>query len=255
MRRNPDIRDVLEAWPYVADDNVRLAKGADGRRIMQVRQPLGLEQYELQGRPDGLRPYDSESFLDYYTERIERSQGAGGEGKLVLGPEECSELFEEGTLFYCRYMYLFQLGDWKRVIRDTGRNLRLFDFVLRHAARAVDRAHLEPWRPYLLRMHAMARAMQAVEREKQAEALAIVREAVRRIEALPEMDDETFRLERRRSRSTLRKLAAELEEEAPVSLADKLERELREAVTAQEFERAARLRDTIRSLRAKAGDL
>ena len=47
---------------------------ADGREVMQVRLPLGIEQYELSGRPDGHRPHDAESAFDYH---LERSQQAG----------------------------------------------------------------------------------------------------------------------------------------------------------------------------------
>ena len=45
--------------------------------------------------------------------------------------------------------------------RDTAtRNLRLFDFVHQHAHRKEDRHHLEQWRPYILRINAVARAWQ-----------------------------------------------------------------------------------------------
>jgi hypothetical protein len=57
MSRHPDLREFLGYWPYDPDQNVRLVSGSDGRGIMLVRQPMGLEEYEVDGRPDGLRPH------------------------------------------------------------------------------------------------------------------------------------------------------------------------------------------------------
>jgi len=57
---------------------VCVARGVDGRPIMQVRTPLGIEQYELDGRPDGRHPHDMESVLDFQHARLAamRSQKA-----------------------------------------------------------------------------------------------------------------------------------------------------------------------------------
>ena len=63
------------------------------------------------------------------------------EAEFDLGPAECNELFTEGTLYYFRYVRLFQLKDWARTIRDTDRNARVFDFIHRHARREEDRLH------------------------------------------------------------------------------------------------------------------
>ena len=74
MTKNPDLKALLESWAYDANDCVRVVTLADGRDVMQVRLPLGIEQYELSGRPDGRRPHDAESAFDYH---LERSQQAG----------------------------------------------------------------------------------------------------------------------------------------------------------------------------------
>jgi hypothetical protein len=51
MGRPPDIREFLSSWPYDPDNNITLEIGKDGREIILVRQPLGLKQYEVRGRP------------------------------------------------------------------------------------------------------------------------------------------------------------------------------------------------------------
>jgi hypothetical protein len=158
-------------------------------------------------------------------------------------------LFSEGTLYYQRYLYCFQLRRFAETVRDTERNLRLFDFVHRHAAREEDRLYLERWRPYVLRMHAAARAMIEVEDQRFGQALQTVRRAMDQIESLEELEDETFRYERKRSLQALREFVNQLERTRPRSEVETLEQELRQAVATQEFERAAVLRDRLRELR------
>jgi hypothetical protein len=244
-----DLRPWLEGWPYDPDQTVRIVRGDDGREILQVRTPLGLEQYELEGRPDGQRPHGAASALDHHLGRLERAKAAGEGTSFALGADDCAELFTEGTLYYYRYLHLFQLEEWPRTARDTARNLRLFDFVHRHAERAEDRVYLEKWRPYLIRMNAIAVAMLEVRRGAHDPALTAVDRAIRRIEALDEPDDETFHYERERSLTALRELAKQIRHVRPKSELERLEHALRRAVETQAFERAAELRDRIRALR------
>ncbi|MBI5393984.1 MAG: UvrB/UvrC motif-containing protein [Verrucomicrobia bacterium] len=252
MSKHPDLREFFDDWPYDPDDSVRLARGADGREIMQVRQPLGIEQYEVDGRPDGERPYGMESALEYHLSRVAKARAKGEGESFKLGPEECAELFTEGVLYYYRYAHFFQLKDWARTARDTGRNLRLFDFVHRHARREEDRGQLEQWRPYILRMNGVARAMIHLDAGRHDEALRIAREAIGSVEALPEMDNATFQFERQRSLAALRELAEQIMKVRPVNELERLQGELQKAVDAEHFERAAQLRDRIRLLRDQA---
>jgi hypothetical protein len=253
MRDVLDLRPLLDSWPYDPEADARLARGRDGREILQVRLPLGLEQYELEGRPDGQRPYRAESALDYHLKRLSKAQASGQEAAFELSQQQCAELFAEATLYYYRYLHLFQLKDWRRTVRDTARNLRLFDFVNRHASQQEDRHHLEKWRPYILRMHTVAEAVLELEGGRHTAAIELLNAAIAKLEALPELDDETFELEQQRSLAALHELVAQFEQTRPLSVLEVLERQLNRAVQAQEFERAARLRDRIRALRAKPG--
>jgi excinuclease UvrABC helicase subunit UvrB len=79
-------------------------------------------------------------------------------------------------------------------------------------------------------------------------ALTILRETIAQIETLPELDNQTFEVERERSLEALRETAANIEKNRPLSEREQLERELRKAVEAEKFERAAELRDRIRVL-------
>ena len=164
MNDSADLRRILKNWPYDPEHDARIVRGEDGRELLQVRTPLGIEQYEMDGRPDGLRPHGMESALEYHLHRLNQAKFSGREADFELGPQECGELFQEGTLYYFRYVRLFQLKDWARTIRDTARNLRAFDFLHRYARREEDQQFLEKWRPYILRVHASAAAMLEVEK-------------------------------------------------------------------------------------------
>ncbi len=249
MNNSPDLSRMLKSWPYDPEHDARIVHGDDGRELLQVRTPLGIEQYEMDGRPDGLRPHGMESALDHHLHRLNQAKFSGCEADFELSPQECSELFHEGTLYYFRYVRLFQLKDWARTIRDTARNLRAFDFLHRYAQRKEDQQFLEKWRPYILRVNASAAVMQEMEKGAYDQALKVAREAIGRVESLEELEDDTFELERERSVMALRELESQIQKNRPLSELEQLEHQLRRAIDKQEFERAARLRDRIRELR------
>ena len=244
-----DIRPLLEAWPYDPVKNARVTRLDDGREVLQVRLPMGIEQYEMEGRPDGKRPHGMECSLDYYMSRLARLQATGKAHEFRLDPRACQELYAEGVLYYYRYLHLFQLQDWERTIRDTTRNLTLSDFVHQYAAEARDRKYLEQWRPYVTRMHAVASALAEVKRERHLKALRIVHAAEAAIRDMPEMDDESFRAERQRSLEILGQMATQIDKSRPLTEEERLDTELRKAVELEQFERAAELRDRLRLLR------
>jgi hypothetical protein len=249
MSNSSDIRPLLDKWPYDPDDDMRLVRGKDGRELLQVRTPLGIEQHEMEGRPDGARPHQMNSALDYHLQRLEKAKVAGKEGDFELDANECGELFAEGTLYYFRYVRLFQLKDWARTIRDTARNLEAFDLVHRYAAREEDRQFLEKWRPYIIRVNASASAMMELERHAYDRALNITREAIRKLEGLEPLEDETFQFELERSLTAMRELAEQIQKNRPLTELERLEQQLGRAIERQEFERAAQLRDRIRALK------
>jgi len=239
-----DLRGVLAAWPYDPDKNVRVLSISQGREVVQVRLPVGIEQYEMDGHPDGQRPHGKDSCLEHFSGKrdMTRSQNTPS---FRLNKSNCVELFAEVVLYYFRYLLLFQIQDWDRTIRDTARNIRLFDFVNMYAERQDDRVYLEPWRPYVLRFNAMAKAMRHIKRDQHEMAAKCLMECSRRIEALPEMANDTFRFERERSLQALKTMTDDLEKNKPLSRLEGLKRELDRAIKDERFEHAAKLRDRI----------
>jgi hypothetical protein len=249
MSDSENLRRLMQNWPYDPENDTRLVRGEDGREVLQVRTVLGVEQYEVNGRPDGARPHEMESALEFQLQRFEEAKSTGHESDFELSAEDCSELFHEGTLYYFRYVRFFQLRDWARTIRDTNRNLRAFDFIHSHARRAEDRQFLEKWRPYILRVNASAAAMFEIERQAYERASRVVEEAIAKIQSLEELDEDTFRFERDRSLTALEDLAAQIQKNRPLTKVEQLEHQLNRAIEKQEFERAAQLRDRIKELK------
>ena len=242
-----DITRLLEEWPYDSENSVRIITADDGRSVLQVRQPLGIEQYELDGRPDGKSPDGFETVVERVEHRLAEYETAHGTDEgFELGEEEATDLENEGIIFYYRYLLLFQLNDFDRVIRDTAHNLRICDLLDEYAEQADKEAVLQ-FKPYIYRMHSVSQAMNKVQSHENEEARAILEEAIDAIQAMEEIDTPAFQFERVRSVNYLRSALEQIDEsnDDPV---EQLRRELDAAVEEEDYERAAKLRDHLREL-------
>lgn len=247
----PDISYILDNWVFDPEANVRKIDGEDGIEKIQVRVDQGafqgILQLNLDGRPDGKRPYDHDFVLEYHELQARQHAGQG----FRLNEEACEELFEESGRIYGRYVFLLQIKEYERVLTDTERNMRLFRFVHRHAERSEDRDNLQKWWPYILRIHATARAMLASQQDDFDQALKILAETRQQIEELTAVEAEEFFAERERSLEALDALVTELTDRRPLSAREQLQQQLQEAIEGEQFERAANLRDRLRDLPAE----
>jgi hypothetical protein len=120
-----DLNELLRDWPHEPGQlKVRKIIGHDGREKLQLRIDLGLIQMETVGRPDGQRPHDVDSLLEYHRRRAAKAEKKNE--TIQLTADEVSDLQQEGIQYYHRYISFFQLGDHEAVIRDTQRNLDMF---------------------------------------------------------------------------------------------------------------------------------
>jgi len=182
MRQSLDLRQLLDSWAYDPEENVRLVRGQNGREFVVVRQRLGLEHYEVDGRPDGRRPHGMESALDFQLARLAEAKRSDTKYAFRLTAKECTELFDEATIYYHRFLHFLRLKEWVRAERDTERSLGLLDFVQHYGEHEEDRQQLEPWHHDTQSMNAVARAMLLLEKGQSHEALRIARESIAGIE-------------------------------------------------------------------------
>lgn len=252
-RMTEDISAILRNWPYQPQHSIRKVIDADGGEKIQVRVDQGafqgILQMELDGRPDGNRPHEKTFALEFYQETLRgHVSERGDDSGFALEHNACEEIFDESRRIYERYVFLLQIQDYPRVVRDTERNMEIFRFVNRYAENPDDRKNLERWWPYILRIHAVARVMIATRDQDYETAFRIVREAREKIEALEDVDAEEFHAEKKRSLAALGELAEELTQKKPLSPSERLRRELARAVENEDFEKAAEIRDHIRAL-------
>ena len=245
-----DIAEILKSWPFDVQNNVRKIVDANGVEKIQIRIEQGafqgILQVDLDGRPDGRRPYDHEFVMDHFKEKLAGHKSSKGTSeKFRLSREDCREIFDESFRVYERYVFLLQIKDYNRVVRDTERNMEVFRFVKEYGAHREDRQHLERWWPYILRIHCVARVMLELQENRHGAALRLIREVEDKIENLEEVDAEEFHSERERSRQALKELAQEVRDKMPLNPKEALRRALEDAVKREEYERAAVLRGPI----------
>src|SRR5438132_10302798 len=85
-----DLDNLLKDWPHEPGQiKVRKIAGDDGAEKLQMRLDLGLIQMKMTGRPDGLRPFDCESLLEYHRAKADERLAAGE--AYVLSDEECTD--------------------------------------------------------------------------------------------------------------------------------------------------------------------
>jgi hypothetical protein len=243
-----DITDILREWEFDSDNQIRIIQAEDGRQVLQVRQPMGIEQYELDGRPDGKRPFGRDSALEEFEARLENYRAEHGkEEGFALSHEDFAALQGEGVLYYFRYLVLFQIGDFARTARDTEHNLNLFALVEKFIDSDDDRKELLQYKPYVVRMNAIARAMISLHKEMKSAAEDILSGAISAIEQMHDIDTPAFQFERVRSLNYLKATLKQIHEKK-ASPADSLKVELQTAIEEEDYERAASLRDRIREI-------
>ena len=242
-----DLNDLLRDWPHEPGTiKVRKILGSDGREKLQLRIDLGLIQMEADGRPDGQQPHDCESLLEYHQNRAATAQKKGD--PFALNSEEIGELQQEGIQYYHRYISFFQLNDYLGVIRDTKRNLDMFNFVSKHAANEELAWVVEQFTPYVRMMNTRAKATIAIGREDFGDAVNLIEKGMEKIRAFysecsnSEMETHSPEL------SFLTQWLEEVRGKQPLTQLQKMQHEMEKAIASEAYERAAELRDEIRAL-------
>lgn len=245
-----DLHNVIGDWPYdAASINARWIVGIDGRRKIQLRLDLGVLQMETSGRPDGTRPKDQESLLAFYLAQ-EAVQGRDP-AAFVLDPGVCAELQQEAAQYYYRYIALYALRDLDGVVADTDHNLAILDLVERHSEDDELIWQFLQFFPYIRMMNARAHAEKAAEAKEYDAAIAALEEGIQDIRAFWRENGDEEDEEQSREIELLADLLGDIRSSRPRTQMDVLQEELARAIAAENYERAAMLRDAIKALRRK----
>jgi hypothetical protein len=249
-----DLTAILEGWQHDPDRfSVRIIQGEDGRDKIQVRLDLGVLQMEIDGRPDGHKPEQMESWLEVFRKRQQEHDAAHPDGApFQLSRDDCQLLLREAVQYYHRYLSFWHLERYELCARDTSRNLKLFAFVREFASKDQDRLLFDQYRPYVTMMHAKAVATPLLELQQFDAAIQVIEAGIASIERFlsdygqSERADrcgELTHLQRWRDQILAHKPALPAPPPDPI---DQLRADLQQAIAEENFEEAARLRDELR---------
>ena len=247
-----DMQHLLDAWQFQAGQiAVRKFKGQDGVGKIQMRVDLGILQMNATGRPDGKKPLGHPSLLEHYEAR-RRDYGAkhgGNHDDFALKGEDCMKLQLEALQYHHRSICLLQLNDFAGVVRDTERNMAVFDLVSKHAETEEMAWALEQFRPQLLMMHTRAAATQRLQASDFRGAVQQIEDGLNRIRSFYTENEREEMLELSDEIRSLEAWLEEIQESRPLTPREKLERALEEAVNQEDYEKAAAVRDALRDLK------
>ncbi|TAN38039.1 MAG: hypothetical protein EPN23_03560 [Verrucomicrobia bacterium] len=241
-----DLNHILRDWDFDPQRvTARWVRTEDGYVAVQLRMDLGVFQMQPSGRPDGQKPHGAPTLLQHYL-TLEQTLPAH-DPALRLDEKNCGALQQEAMQFYYRYIACFALREFDCVIRDTNHNLKIIQYVIRHAPEEMRRAFL-PFYPYVRMMNARARAEKAMSGQRFDEALVALDTARAEIETFCTEHELSDLPVAAPALATLHELTEQISKRRPRSKTERLREELDRAVASENYERAALLRDQLSAL-------
>jgi len=249
-----DLAIVLDGWPYDRKNeaaNIRKVAGVDGRLKLQVRLRSGVVQWEVEGRPDGARPRGFDSVLAWC-----RSQIQLGVDAFELDEGVLAELERELQDYDRRRQVFLIIGDYVHALSDARHGIGILDLI-RTCVEEPDLAfRYDRMRPRMISDMARAAAFLEIRREKTGRASRLLTRAIRDIEDFLLRYDLGDQLKKNRERHVLIDLRRSLRERHGIPLTDgelleTLKAEQQVAITRENYEMAARLRDKIHGLMSR----
>jgi hypothetical protein len=234
-----DIDYVLRQWPFKPGViAARLILAGDGREVLQMRIEMGLLQMEVTGRPDGEHPGGADTCLDWLQE-LARVDGE----TFVMNEEQCMEVDREFLQYYHRRICCLALRQFARAVADADYTIQLMDFVALHSPNQQWTLSHEQYRPFVLFHRIQAAAMLELQESGAEVAIEVIHQGMEQMrEVFVKFGaEEQFDQDELVGQLTAMKESLRQEYQVGKTLAE----QLADAVAAEEYERAARLRDQI----------
>ncbi len=251
MKEPKNIDAVLQAWTFRPGVVVaRRVKGDDGRSLVQMRLDMGLLQMEPEGRPDGQNFGEHPTYCDYLA-----SLAVDSGDEFELDEDQCEQIDREFVQFYHRRVCWLSLREFRRACEDADHTLRLMDISTLYTPDDQWAFSHEQYRPFVLFHRVQAAALAELEDFGAEAAIEELDNGIVEFEQLyasyhddeEDEEDEEDELELDHDEDTLVARLQELRQSIceHYEVEQDLTAQLAEAIAAEEFERAARLRDEI----------
>lgn len=247
-----DISHILDKWEYHPGQVVvRKFIGKDGLEKIQLRVDLGLLQMNAEGRPDGKRPFGAPSLFEHYLTRLNQHKAKHDDSEegFKLSAEDIAKIQLEALQYHHRYICLLQLEDYQGVVRDTERNLTVFDFVEGHAESDELVWSLQQFRPQVLMVQTRAKATLRLGKDDYKGAINEIEKGLEKIRAFYQKYSRTDLLEQSAEIQSLQHWLEDVSTKRPLSKREKLESDLDDAVKREDYEKAAQVRDQLKNLK------
>jgi len=235
-----DIDSLLRTWDFRPGEvTARLLKTRSGREVLQMRIDMGVVQMETDLRPDGQRPGGAETYYDYLVGEVVREGDA-----FRLSKEQCTEADREFVQYYQRRLCWLSLREYRRAARDADHSLAFMDFVRAHSPDEEWTLSHEQYRPFVLFHRVQAGALAALQEDGPASAIGEINTGLARFRDLFARYDATEQYADDELVKRLEEMRESVRQRYDVGRT--LDEQLAEAVRAENYELAARIRDQIR---------
>jgi hypothetical protein len=240
---NQDIDFILRDWEYKAGAvQARLVQAHDKRQVIQMRVDLGVLQLESDGRPDGTRPHGYQTYYEYLFDKVRSAEKAGKQ--FVLNEEQSQEADQEFLQFYHRRVCWLALRQYARAVQDADHTLTFMDLVKKCSpGEEYTQAH-EQYRGFVLFHRTQAASALAVERDNPEQAIDEIRNGLEKLTAFFVEFGLEEQMEEDPMVQHLRRIEAALREQYKIGAT--LHEQLEQAIAAEDYERAAQLRDALK---------
>ena len=240
MSERHDIDSVLRGWPYKPGAiSARKLRAKDGREVIQMRVEMGLLQMETTGRPDGSQPHGAATYLDWLRDRSSRAGGS-----FILTDAQCVELDREFVQYYHRRICWLALREFRHAVEDADHTLAMMDFAQLHSPGNEWTLSHEQYRGFVLFHRTQAAAMAEIEQAGADAAIEAINHGLDQMRVVHEAEEgEAPPVEDDEQVVQLTQLKEWIRQEYQVGRT--LQEQLADAVAAEEYERAAKLRDQI----------
>jgi hypothetical protein len=239
-----DIDGALRGWDFKPGVvQARLVQASDNRQIIQMRVDLGILQIETTGRPDGRRPHGCANYFEYLKQQTRVAARAGQ--SFVLSEEQCEEADREFVQYYHRRICWLALRNYPLAVADADHTLEFMDFVHEHSpSEEYTQAH-EQYRGFVVFHRTQAAAALAVEQDDPETAIDAIHEGLEKLRAFFASYDAEEHMEDDGMVQQLRKMDRSLRRTHHIEAT--LQEQLSEAVAKEDYEKAARIRDEMKS--------
>jgi hypothetical protein len=238
-----DIDTVLKGWEFKPGEvSARLFKARSGREVLQMRVDMGVLQMEAALRPDGARPHGAETYYDYLVSEVVREGGS-----FRLSREQCAEADREFVQFYHRRICWLALREYSRAVKDADHSLAFMDFVREHSPDDEWTLSHEQYRPFVLFHRVQAAALAVLEDQGPEAAIVEINHGLDRFRDLFERYDAAEQYADDELVKRLEEMRESVRQRYDVGRT--LDEQLADAVHAENYELAAKLRDRLRKAR------